>query len=284
MAISGAGQIAGSVSGGCVEAAVVTEAIAAIRDGRPRLLTYGVSDNDAFAAGLACGGTIRVLVEPIGADFTENILQKIVTARFEQRPVAYTVHLTTWERGLSDGAGDPAILACLHADRAELATDGRLIVPHVAPLRLIVVGAVHIAQPLVDMARICGFEPTLIDPRATFGNARRFPGESILTDWPDQAISSLAPDARTAIVTLSHDEKLDDPAIITALSTPCFYVGCLGSVRTHAKRMERMRAAGLSDNQIARIHAPVGLDIGARSPAEIAVAIMAQIIHALRRR
>jgi xanthine dehydrogenase accessory factor len=142
---------------------------------------------------------------------------------------------------------------------------------------------VHIAQPLMTIARACGYAPVLIDPRESFGAKARFPGEVILHDWPDEALASLAPDTRTAIVTLTHDPKLDDPAILAALGMPVFYLGCLGSPRTHAKRLDRLRAAGITEAQIARIHAPVGLDIAAKSPAEIAVSIMAQITQVLRR-
>jgi xanthine dehydrogenase accessory factor len=132
------------------------------------------------------------------------------------------------------------------------------------------------------MARLAGYDPTLIDPRETFGAAERFPGEVILDDWPDDALASLAPDARTAIVTLTHDPKLDDPAIRFALRSPAFYLGCLGSRKTHAKRLERLQEAGYTADEIARIHAPVGLDIGAKTPAEIALSILAQITQTLR--
>ncbi len=282
LAISGEGQIAGSVSGGCVEGAVVAEAMEALRDGQPRLLTYGVSDDDAFAVGLACGGTIRVLVEPVGGALPEAMLGDLVAARAARRGVAYAVNLTDWTRSLNDGADDPAVAARLQSDKAGMEADGRLIVPHSAPLRMIVVGAVHIAQPLVAMARLCGYAPTLIDPRETFGAQARFPGEVILSDWPDEAMQSLAPDARTAVVTLTHDPKLDDPALFAALASPAFYIGCLGSTRTHAKRLDRLRAAGVGEAQIARLHAPVGLNIGAKSPSEIALSVMGQITQVLR--
>jgi xanthine dehydrogenase accessory factor len=161
--------------------------------------------------------------------------------------------------------------------------DGWFIGIHNPPLRMIVVGAVHIAQPLVAMARLAGYDPVLIDPRAAFGSGERFPGETILDDWPDAAMAGLAPDTRTAVVTLTHDPKLDDPALLAALASPAFYIGCLGSARTHAKRLDRLRAAGVTEEAIARLHAPVGLDIGAKSPAEIAVSILAQITHRLRK-
>ncbi len=283
LAISGAGQIMGSVSGGCVEGAVVTEALEALGDGQPRLLSFGVSDETAFSVGLACGGTIRILVEPVGAALPAAMLAALVAARAARQPTAYAVHLTDWTRALlpsgADGAGD----ARLRSDRAGMEDDGRFIAPHNPALRLMVVGAVHIAQPLVAMARLAGYDPTLIDPRDVFGAAARFPGEVVLDDWPDDALAALKPDSRTAIVTLTHDPKLDDPAIAYALRSPVFYLGCLGSKKTHAKRLERLAEAGFTPAEIARIHAPVGLDIAAKTPAEIAISILAQITDTLRR-
>ena len=285
LAISGDGEIMGSVSGGCVEGAVVTEALEAMADGTPRLLTFGVSDETAFSVGLACGGTIRVLVTPVGGSLPAALLGDLVAARATRRPVALLTHLATWAHRLTDGAGDPqqaAIESRFRSDRSGLEDDGTFIAVHNPPLRMIVVGAVHIAQPLVQMARLCGYDPTLIDPRDVFGSAARFPGETVLGDWPDEAMAALGPDARTAVVTLTHDVKLDDPAIRVALASSAFYIGCLGSTRTHAKRLDRLRAEGVSEAGIARLHAPVGLNIGSKSPAEIAVAILAQITQVLR--
>lgn len=285
LAVSGAGEIMGSVSGGCVEGAVVTEALEALQDGVPRILTFGVSDETAFSVGLACGGTIRVLVEPVGPAapaLSPDLLADLVAARTARRSVALEIRPEGWGRRLLD-AGDPAAAARMRADRSGLEEDGRFIAVHNAPLRLIVVGAVHIAQPLITIARTCGYDPVLVDPREAFGSAARFPGETILLDWPDDALKALAPDARTAIVTLTHDPKLDDPAIRFALRSPVFYLGCLGSPRTHAKRVERLAAAGFTPAEIARIHAPVGLDIGAKTPAEIALSVMAQVTDRLRK-
>ena len=285
LAISGAGEIMGSVSGGCVEGAVVTEALEALEDGAPRLLTFGVSDETAFAVGLACGGTIRVLVEPVGEGpqaLSPGLLADLVAARAARRAVALEVRPDGWTRRLLAPGEDAAADLRFRSDRAGMEEDGRFLAVHNPPLRLIVVGAVHIAQPLLTMARLCGYDPTLIDPREAFGSSARFPGETILPDWPDEAMAALAPDARTAVVTLTHDPKLDDPAIRVALASPCFYLGCLGSKKTHAKRLDRLAAAGFQPDQIARIHAPVGLDIGAKTPAEIAVSILAQITAVLR--
>jgi len=151
------------------------------------------------------------------------------------------------------------------------------------PVRVVVVGAVHAAQPLVGMVRTAGYRPVVVDPRTAFATAERFPGTRLLTSWPAEALAEVAPDHRTAVVTLTHDPKLDDPALVTALATPAFYVGALGSSRTHQRRLERLGQAGVGAEALARIHAPVGLDIGARSPEEIAVAILAQIVDRLRR-
>ncbi|MES2916072.1 MAG: XdhC family protein [Pseudomonadota bacterium] len=285
LAVSGSGEMLGSVSGGCVEGAVIAEALDALADRKPRILTFGVSDETAFAVGLACGGTIRVLVEPVGdgpAALSEPLLADLVAARAAPRALAVVTRPDTWSRTLVPPGQDPATDARFRSDRSGMEDDGRFIAIHNPPLRLILVGAVHISQPLLAIARTCGYAPTLIDPRAAFGSETRFPGETILDDWPDEALEKLAPDARTAIVTLTHDPKLDDPAIRFALRSPAFYLGCLGSTRTHAKRVDRLTAEGFTPDQIARIHAPVGLDIGAKTPAEIAVSVMAQITETLR--
>jgi xanthine dehydrogenase accessory factor len=286
LAIAGDGEMLGSVSGGCVEGAVITEALEALQDRKSRILTFGVSDETAFAAGLACGGTIRVLVEPVGAG-AEALPEAMLAAITEARAAAHALAVVTrpegWTRQLVAPGADAAVDARLKSDRAGMEEDGRFIAVHNPPLRLIVVGAVHIAQPLLAIARTCGYAPTLIDPRAAFGSDARFPGETILDDWPDEALETLSPDTRTAIVTLTHDPKLDDPAIRIALRSPAFYLGCLGSTRTHAKRVERLTAEGFTPEDIARIHAPVGLDIGAKTPAEIAVSVMAQITEVLRK-
>lgn len=144
--------------------------------------------------------------------------------------------------------------------------------------RLIIVGAVHITQALAPMAAMAGFEVVVVDPRRAFATPERLPGVTVTTEWPDEALARLGLDAQTAVVTLSHDPKLDDPALIAALNSPAFYIGALGSTRTHAKRVARLTEAGLAD-AVPRIHAPVGLDLGGRSPAEIAVSVLAQVIQ-----
>ena len=280
LVVSGEGEIQGSVSGGCVEGAVVVEALEALDDGQHRLLEFGVSDGDAFAVGLACGGTIRILVEPVGDALPVGLLEQLVEARAARQPVAIVADLVDGDRVLTHHGYDDRF----RMDRSGFEEDGRFFVAiHNPPLRMIVVGAVHIAQALVPMARLAGYDPTIIDPRDSFGSQARFPGETILNDWPDDAVKSLGLDSRTALVLLTHDPKLDDPALEQALATDVFYIGALGSTRTHAKRMDRLRERGFADDQIARIHGPVGLDIGAASPAEIAVSILAEATQVLRK-
>lgn len=279
LVVSGDGHLEGSVSGGCVEGAVVMEAQEALADGKHRVLEYGVSDGDAFAVGLACGGTIRILVEPVGGSMPVELLADLVAAQTARDQVAYEVNLTT---------GIGAVLReaypeRMRLDRSGVEEDGETFVAvHNPPLKLIVVGAVHIAQALVPMAQLAGYDPAVIDPRAAFASPDRFPGVTLLEDWPDEAVAALGLDARTALVLLTHDPKLDDPALEAGLRQKCFYIGALGSKRTHAKRVERMLAAGFGAQDIDRIHGPVGLDIGAAGPAEIAVAILAEMTAVLR--
>lgn len=178
-----------------------------------------------------------------------------------------------------------AVRAALASDRAALISqDGVewLLAPHNPPLRLVIVGAVHISEFLCPMARMAGYDVTVIDPRAAFLRADRFPDVTRIDQWPQQAFPALKPDARTAVVLLTHDPKIDDPALECVLATPAFYVGALGSTRTHARRLERLAAAGLTAEQLARIRGPAGLSIGARTPAEIAVSVLAEMTQALR--
>jgi xanthine dehydrogenase accessory factor len=274
------GEMEGSVSGGCVEGAVVVEALEALEDGSARELEFGVSDGDAFAVGLACGGKIRVLVEPVGAVLKPEMLQELVTARAERRPVGYVVNTATDTRTLVYDGYDTRF----RMDRSGFEDDAQTFVAiHNPPLRMIVVGAVHIAQTLVPMARAIGYDPVVVDPRDSFASPARFPDTRIIQDWPDDAVAELGLDTRTALVLLTHDPKLDDPALEAGLRSGVFYIGALGSKRTHAKRIERMIAAGFSLSDCDRIYGPVGLDIGAAGPSEIAVAILAQMTQVLRK-
>ncbi|MGX9965619.1 XdhC family protein [Roseomonas sp. F4] len=222
---------------------------------------------------------------------TPELLARLTTARAAKRPVALLTRLPDGAQMLFPEDSVPEALAseaqaALRADAARNVTLGEeswFIQPQNPPLRLIVVGAVHIAQALVPMAARLGYAVTVVDPRRAFATEERLGAEvAISGDWPDEAMTALAPDTRTAVVTLTHDPKLDDPALEVALRSPAFYIGCLGSRRTHAKRLDRLREAGLSEAELARIHAPVGLDIGAVTAPEIAVSILAQIIESRR--
>ena len=279
LGINRAGDMVGSVSGGCVEGAVVLEALEALQAQQPRVLEYGVSDGDAFAVGLACGGTIKILVEPVGSVLPEALLADLVVARQARQAIAYVVNVHTGDRRLGRDGQE----ARFRMDRSGFDEDQQtFIVVHNPPLRLVIVGAVHIAQALVPMARLAQYDPILVDPRDSFASEVRFPGETMLRDWPDEALRALGLDPRTALVLLTHDPKLDDPALTYALASDVFYIGALGSERTHALRVERLAVAGFSAAQIARVHGPVGLDIGAASPSEIAVAVIAEITRVLR--
>ena len=277
LVVAGDGEMAGSVSGGCVEGAVVVEAMDMVNADAGKMLEFGVSDDEAFAVGLACGGRIRVWVEPVAA-MGEAVLAELVEARAARRAVAYEVDVETGARAV---VGDVAWPERFRGDQSGFEGD-RFVHVHNPPLRMVVVGAVHIAQALLPMARMAGYDPVLVDPRPAFGAEVRFPGERIVEEWPDEALAEIGLDGRTCVVTLTHDPKLDDPAVQAALRSDVFYLGCLGSKRTHAKRVARLEEAGFSTAEIGRIHGPVGLDLGARGPGEIAVSIMAEITQALR--
>lgn len=223
-------------------------------------------------------------------------LDQLLADRAAKRAVVLVTNLSSGDGHLvypaedgSNGLDERLAAALDDAVRADRSTtvetpDGDVFL-HVfnPPQRLIIVGAVHIAQPLARMAVLAGYDVTVVDPRGAFASEDRFPGMTVLSDWPDDALNTLAPDARTAVVTLTHDPKLDDPALEVALSSDAFYVGSLGSKKTHAARLERLRRAGFGEDALARINGPVGLAIGAKSPAEIAVAILAQVIETRRR-
>ncbi|MCA9555038.1 MAG: XdhC family protein [Myxococcales bacterium] len=266
----------GSVSGGCVEGRVVEAGLQVMADGAPQRLVFSVSNAEAWAVGLACGGEIEVYVQP---GLPQAFLRSVNEARAAGRPVALEISL---ESGSVARATDAAAEACLRSDTPGL-EEGRFILPLNPPLRLVVVGAVHIAQALAPMAALAGYAVTVVDPREGFARADRFPDVALSTEWPDDALAELGLDARTAVVTLTHDPKLDDPALQAALRSEAFYVGALGSKKTHAKRHERLAAAGFDDAARARVHGPVGLAIGARSPAEIAISILAEMTAVLRR-
>ena len=225
-----------------------------------------------------------------------NLLDRLLAAQAAKTPAVVATRLGDGAQALltdGDTFGDltvpPAMRDAagetLRADKGRTveAEGGDIFLqPFNPPLRMAIVGAVHIAQALAPMAHLTGYDVTVIDPRHGFASPDRFPDISVVDDWPDEALDAMAPDSRTAVVTLTHDPKLDDPALERALKSDAFYIGSLGSRKTHAARLERLSRAGFGDADFARINGPVGLSIGARSPAEIAVAIMAQVTQALR--
>jgi xanthine dehydrogenase accessory factor len=224
---------------------------------------------------------------------TPDLLQRLMAAREAKRPVALLTRLPDGAQLLFPDDEAPEALvaearAAIAADASRTVTVGDaswFIAVENPPLRLVVVGAVHIAQALVPMAATLGFAVTVVDPRRAFATEERMGDRvTISTEWPDEALVALKPDARTAVVTLTHDPKLDDPALEVALRSPAFYVGALGSRRTHAKRVARLAEAGLTEAELGKIHAPVGLDIGAVTAPEIAVSILAEVVQARRRR
>lgn len=261
------GRFEGSVSGGCVEGEVLHAAAATIADGTARRLEFGVEDASAWAVGLPCGGQIAILVQPITTTgFAPELFDEIADARDKGRTLALTTDLVSGATSAGDEPGD-----------------GRFVNRYAPARRLLIVGAVQIAQALAAIAQQLDSAPTVIDPRTRFLTEERFPGIVLDDRWPDEAIAAHAPDSATAVVTLSHDPKIDDPALIAALATPAFYVAALGSRRSHAKRIERLAAAGVSAADLARIDAPAGLWIGAQGPAEIALSIAAGMINGFRR-
>ena len=289
MAISSTGDFAGSVSGGCIEGAVVDAGLKVIASGRPEMLEFGVTNEAAWEVGLACGGRIQVFVQPKPA-----LLDKLNLERQTKRLCAVVTDTRTGAQVLVDDkdiVGDLClsddelmdVRARIGADRSGVAMYGYLVRVYAPPARMVIVGAVHIAQALAPMAQLAGFDVTVIDPREGFAKSAGLAGINSIAAWPDEGMAAIKPDARTAVVTLTHDPKLDDPALNAALKSEAFYIGALGSKKTHGSRLARLAEAGFKPEDTARIRGPVGLDINSLTPAEIAVSILAQVIETLRR-
>ena len=220
-----------------------------------------------------------------------DTLSALNAERAARRAAIVVTNIATGEQRLvktADVAGDPLkplLEKHIRSGKSgiEETPQGRVFLTvHVPPPRLVITGAVHISQALAPMAKLLGYDVTIVDPRTAFASAERFPDVKVLAEWPDTALPPLGIDRYTAFTALTHDPKIDDPALTHALARDCFYIGALGSKKTHARRVERLKAAGISDNEIARIHSPIGLDIGAVSPSEIAVAILGEITARLR--
>ncbi|MBD8736515.1 XdhC family protein [Sphingomonas sp. CFBP 13706] len=262
------GRFEGSVSGGCVESDILATAADVIAGAPFQLRNYGVADAAAWEVGLPCGGEIAVMVQPVSAEgFDPELFDRIADARDQGDALTVTTDLATGHSGAR-----PAETGEVFVNRYD------------PPRRLLIVGAVQIAQALAGLARELGIATVVIDPRARFLTDERFPGVTLDDRWPDEAIAALRPGPSTAVVTLSHDIKIDDPALIAALATDAAYVGALGSRKSHAARRERLAAAGVSPENIDRIDAPVGIDIGAIGPSEIALSVAAAMIGAFHDR
>ncbi len=266
------GAFEGSVSGGCVEGDVITEAAGVIAAGGAKRLDYGVADATAWEVGLACGGRIAVFVQAVTAgSFPPALLDRLAAARADGETVTLATDLA---------AGSTVEAA---AGKSVTGAAGATFVnTYPPPLRLAVIGAVHIAQALVPMVRLLGYAPLVIDPRGLFATTARFDGVALDDGWPDEAMARWRPNAASAVVALSHDPKLDDVALAAALRSRAFYVAALGSRKNHAARRERLAALGFDDAALARVRGPAGLDIGAANPAEIALSIAAEMTAAWR--
>jgi len=267
MLVHADGRFAGSVSGGCVEGDVLSLAGEVIAGGRFERRRYGVSDMSAFEAGLPCGGTIEVMVQPLAAGgFPPALFDMIVAGRAAGRTIAVATDLATGESVVATADDTDAFVNRYTPQR-----------------RLFIVGAVQIAQSLAVIARSLDIVPIVIDPRARFLTEQRFPDTALDDRWPDEAIAAGKPDLASAVVTLSHDPKIDDPALIAALAHQTGYVAALGSRRSHAARRERLSAAGVSAADLDRIDGPAGIAIGAVGAAEVGLSIAAGMVAAWHR-
>ena len=303
MALTMNREMIGSVSGGCVENAVIEAGIQVLKTNHPQLLHFGVGDETAWEVGLACGGSIDIFLKPLENNSFEDLRSVI---QEQQQAVHVTVVRGSDEIlgreiliredshviGTLDGAWDKTVvklaneaLANGSSHRVNLNDDVEVFLETILPPpTLIIVGGVHIAISLTSLAKALGYRTIVIDPRKAWGNAERFPNvDQLIHAWPDEAFEQIKVTRSTAIVMLTHDPKLDDPASKIALSGPAFYVGALGSKVTHGKRRERLLNDGVSEAQLSRLHAPIGLDIGAQTPEEIALAIMAEVVEAHRK-
>lgn len=287
MVIAGDEEFQGSVSGGCIETDVIVAALDAISQRVPKRLSFGIADETAWASGLPCGGNIEILVEPLQGAADLAYAKAIITARNERRLLLVTTNLDSGARTLYESTEG------LHAKIVPLFKAGYSELVRAAPTdvfahayvpspRLYIVGATHIAQALVSISGILGLTPVVIDPRDSFASSTRFGTTRILNVWPKDALNELGLDPFSAVIALAHVAHIDDEALSLALGSPTRYIGALGSKRNHAKRRVRLSEAGFADEVIDRIHCPIGLDIGAITPEEIALAITSELVLAFR--
>jgi len=282
LALNELGEIAGSVTGGCVEPSVIREAQEVLDGGPARLREYGIADDAAFEVGLACGGTVGILI----AALDTSLVPPLDEAVRADRPVALTMVATGEGLGAQALLDAPtgAVASLLEAGESALAdVDGDTVFVHALTPRpaLYVFGAIDHAAALARVGKLLGYRVTVCDARSAFVTPERFPeADELVVEWPDRFLRRAPVDATTVICVLTHDEKFDVPALLAALETPAVYIGAMGSKVTTADREERLRAEGVDDAGLGRIHAPIGLAIGARSPEEVAVAIGAEIVEA----
>ncbi|MDV3458976.1 XdhC family protein [Sphingomonas sp. HF-S4] len=260
MLVHADGRFEGSVSGGCVETDILATAAEVIAGAPAVVKTYGVADAAAWEVGLPCGGQIAVLVQPVSTGgFPPELFDAIEAAQAAGTPLDVATDLGTGQ--------------------SIAGSEGDFVNRYDPPRRLLIVGAVQIAQRLAGLARELGIVTYVIDPRGRFLTEERFPGVTLDDRWPDEAVTALKPDPATAVVTLSHDAKIDDAALIAALAHPTGYVAALGSRKSHAARLDRLRAAGIAETDLGRIEGPAGMRIGAIGPAEIALSIAAAMVR-----
>jgi xanthine dehydrogenase accessory factor len=265
MVVTRSGKMAGSVSNGCIEGAVFEEAQKVLTSERPNLAAFGVADDLAFSVGLACGGHIEVFVQPLGP-----LHQQLITLLDENRPATLRTNLVTGETVVAEGTPPGSELARREGDW--------FIEPFRRPAHLVIVGAIHIAIPLHRLAKLMGYRVTVVDARAKFATKERFPeADEIIVAWPDEAASNLTLDNSTYIVILTHDPKFDLPALRSVLGKDVGYVGAIGSRKTNENRFAALRKEGFTEEQISRVHGPVGLDLGGRGAEETALGILAEI-------
>ena len=264
MLLAADGRFAGSISGGCVEYEIFAIAEGVIAGNPASVHRYGSTDPSVWLPGLPCGGQIGILVQPVDSDgFAPDLFDDIARARAGGAPLALSTDLATGR-----------------TVRGE--EDGQFVNLYEPPRRLLIVGAVQIAQALSAIARATGFAVTVNDPRERFLSAERFPDVALTDAWPDEAVAAFAPNASSAVVTLSHDVKIDDPALATALAYPTGYIGALGSRANHVRRLERLREINVPAKELIRIDGPAGMGIGGLGPQEIALSIAAGMVGRLR--
>jgi len=288
MLVSPEGRMAGSVSGGCVETAAAEEVQQAMLAARARIVRYGISDARAWEVGLSCGGTLELLVEPdVPAEVLVAargpggvVIGTVLEGPMFGRRIAYDGTSPAGGPDFDRMAGEA--LRAGRSRKAQLALDGRdtsvFLEVFARPPRLVIFGGVHVAAELVPLARAMGYRTIVADGRPAFLTRERFPlADQLLLGWPDEAFAEAGIDSATAVAVLTHDPKFDDPALRIALRSAAMYVGAIGSKKTQAARRDRLRAAGLTETELGRLFGPIGLALGGRSPAETALAIMAEI-------